>query len=119
MLELIKREWSVLLVCVKEFSFKKITREKLIMETVSNGVAALVAMFVYRLLHSFFEVDSNLKYGVKKVFAPNKIKVTEISQNDFDWIMDWFGNPIIFVVSLFVFSVVEQVVEAYMENRRG
>lgn len=116
--KIIKKELSVLAYSIGVFSFKKITKEKLILEVVSNGVAALVAIFIYRLLHSFFEVDSNLKYGVKKIFAPNKIRATEISQKDFDWVMDWIGDPIIFIISLFVFSIVEQIIETYMQNRR-
>ena len=111
------KEVQVFIESVKAVNYKKLNKKIIIFEMISNGVAALIAYFFYNLIRSYFVVDSNLKYAVKKRFAPSKMKATEISQNDFDWLMDWVANPIIFVFSIVVFSYVEQVMQNYLNNR--
>lgn len=113
----IEKEVAFFVEGVKKARLQKPTREGVFRELISNGVAALIAYFVYNMLRSLFKVESNLKYGLKKTFAPNKIQAMEISERDFDWIMDWFGVPVIFVISIVVFSLVEQVMDHYMKAR--
>ncbi len=117
MLDIIKREISFFMQGAKKARLQKPSKEGIIRELISNGVAALIAYFVYTMLRGIFKVDNNLKYGLKKTFAPNKIDTMEISERDFNWIMDWVGVPIIFVISIIVFSLVEQIMEHYMRAR--
>ena len=120
--ERIIREIKLLLKSISSVNFKKITKQQIISELLSNGIAALCAVFVYNLIHNFFHVERNVPYHVKnslkKILAPDRIKATDISQRDFDWIMDWIGNPLIFIISIIVFSLVEQVMEQYLKDRK-
>ncbi len=117
MMDFIKKEFSFFMEGAKKARLQKPSKEGVIRELISNGVAALIAYFVYSMLRGIFKVDNNLKYGLKKTFAPNRIETMEISERDFNWIMDWVGVPIIFVISIVVFSLVEQIMEHYMEAR--
>lgn len=116
-MEFLKTEFNFFLEGVRKARLQKITKNSIIRELVANGVAGLIAYFVYYLLRSIFKVESNVKYGLKKTFAPGKIQTMEISEKDFSWIMDWIGVPIIFLISVIVFSLVEQVMEHYMDAR--
>lgn len=113
----IEKELAFFIEGVKKARLQKPTKAGILRELISNGVAALIAYFVYTMLRGIFKVENNLKYGLKKTFAPKKIDAMEISEKDFDWIMDWVGVPIIFVISIVVFSLVEQVMEHYMKAR--
>lgn len=113
----IEKEIAFLLEGIKKTRLQKPTRERIFRELISNGVAALIAYFVFKTLRNLFKVDNNLKYGLKKAFAPSKIQTMEISESHFNLIMDWIGVPLIFVISIIVFSIVEQIMDHYMKAR--
>lgn len=111
-------EIKILIASFKDIKIKKVAKEKMIFEFVSNAIAALFAIGVYNFAQSLFIVDSNLKYNLKKTFASRRIQDNEISQEEFEWWSTWIIDPSIFILSIVVFSIVEQVLQNYYDKRK-
>lgn len=86
-----------------------ITRKKILLEMVANGVAGLCALLVYYVLRQFIVVKSlrNL-WGL----AARKDKML-VSKDTFEWI----STILIFIVALYVFTYVEDLLEKYSDER--
>jgi hypothetical protein len=95
---------------LKKTSFPIITRKKVALEMLANGVAALCAILVYTILKKFFVVKSfrNL-WGLA---AKKKGKML-VDKDTFEWM----SGVLIFIIALFVFTYVEELVEKYLEER--
>jgi len=94
---------------LKKTSLPIIKKKKVVMELIANGVAGICAVIVYSLLQRFFVVKSirNL-WGL----AAKKDKML-ISKDTFEWM----STAVVFVVALFVFTYVEDLIENYLEIR--
>ncbi len=105
----IQHEISSFLKAFRGTSFPKISSKKVALEMLANGVAALCAILVYTILQKFIVVKSfkNL-WGI----AAKKDKML-MSKDSFEWI----SGVLIFVIALFVFTYVEELVEKYLEER--
>lgn len=117
-MEFLQRELGFLLQGVKKSKFKKLTKEKVIFELLTNGVAALIAYLIYSLLKSIFHVQSKGSLWWKKNIS-HKESLMDIDKSTFEWIQDWIATPIIFIICLLVFSFVEQVMENYLNARKS
>lgn len=104
------KELALLGKAVKQVRMQPITKKKVIQELVSNGVAGLIALLTTLLLKQFFVVKSikNL-WGI----AAKRDKY-QVSQESFEW-LNWV---LVFLVGLVVFTIVEQVMEKYFEERQ-
>lgn len=116
-MEFLQREFAYLLEGIKKSRLQRLTKEKVFFEILTNGVAALIAYFVYTLLRSIFHVQSKGKLWWKKNIS-HKDTVWDIDKETFEWIEDWIATPIIFIVCLLVFSFVEQIMENYIKARK-
>ncbi len=105
----LEHEKNSFLRSLQKTSFPKITSKKVIMEMIANGVAALCAFIVYKVLQNFIVVKS-----VKNLwgFANKKDKMM-VSKETFETISGIF----IFIIAIFVFTYVEEVIENYLEER--
>ncbi len=103
------RELALLGKACKQVRVQPITKKKVIQELVSNGIAGLIALITASVLKQFFLVKSvkNL-WGI----AGGKSRY-KVSQTSFDWM----NTILVFVVGLVVFTIVEQVMEKYFEER--
>lgn len=106
-----EHELESFLEAVKKTSLPVIKRKKVVMELIANGVAGLCAVIVYSLLQRYFVVKSirNL-WGL----AARKDKML-VSKDTFEWM----STVVVFVVALFVFTYVEDLIEKYLEIREG
>ena len=104
-----QNELNGFLKALKGTSFPRITSKKVTLEMIANGVAALCAMLVYSVLQKFIVVKSirNL-WGI----AAKKDKML-VSKDTFEWI----SGVMIFVIAIFVFTYVEELVEKYLAER--
>ena len=77
---------------------------------VANAVAALCAIIVYTILQKFVVVKSvrNL-WGL----AAKRNRML-VSKDTFEWI----SGILAFVIALFVFTYVEELIEKYLEERQ-
>lgn len=105
----ILKELTLLSKACKQVRIQPITKKKVIQELVSNGVAGLIALLTTSILKHFFVVRSvkNL-WGI----AAKKDKY-KISAESFEW-LNWI---LVFLVGLVVFTIVEQIMEKYFEER--
>ena len=113
----IEKELGYLLQSIKKSRFRKLTKDKVIFELLANGVAAIIAYFIYAILTSIFSVQSKGKLWWKKNVT-HKDTFWDIDKATFEWIEDWIATPIIFIICLLVFSFVEQIMENYLELRK-
>jgi hypothetical protein len=104
-----EHEWNSFLKALKKTQFPRLTRKKVVLEMIANGVAALCAILVYSILRRFFVVKSvrNL-WGL----AAKKDKML-VSKDSFEWM----SSVLIFIVALFVFTYVEDLIERYLKER--
>jgi len=95
---------------LKNTKFKGITKGQVLKELFVNGVSAIIALFVSSILSRFFTVRSfrNL-WGLA---AKKKDKML-IDKDTYEWL----NVIIIFIVGLFVFSIVEELLSKYVEER--
>lgn len=105
-----QHEIDSFLKAIKQTSFPKLSKTKVVMEMIANAVAGLCAIVVYSILQKFFVVKS-----VKNLWglAAKKNK-TLISKDTFEWV----SGILIFIIALFVFTYVESLIEKYLEERR-
>ncbi len=104
-----QHELESFLKALQKTSFPRITRKKVVLEMIANGVAALCALLVYSFLQRFFVVKSirNL-WGL----AARKDKML-VTKDTFEWM----SGVLIFVIALFVFTYVEDLIERYLQER--
>lgn len=104
-----EHELESFLEALRKTSLPVIRKKKVVMELIANGVAGLCAILVYSLLQRFFVVKSirNL-WGL----AARKDKML-VSKDTFEWM----SNVVVFIVALFVFTYVEDLIETYLSVR--
>lgn len=107
----LQHEVNSFLKAIKGTSFPKITSKKVLLEMIANGVAALCAFMVYSVLQRFIVVKSvrNL-WGI----AAKKDKML-VTKDTFEWI----SGVLVFVIAIFVFTYVEELVEKYLAERES
>jgi CDP-diglyceride synthetase len=94
---------------LKQTPFPKISSKKVVMEMVANGVAAVCAFIVYKILQNFVVVKS-----VKNLWGfSNKKDKMMVSKETFETISGIF----IFIIAIFVFTYVEALIENYLKER--
>jgi hypothetical protein len=94
---------------LKKTPFPKITSKKVVMEMVANGVAAICAFIVYKILQNFIVVKS-----VKNLWGlANKKNKMMVSKQAFETI----SSICIFIIAIFVFTYVEELIENYLNER--
>ena len=94
---------------LKKTPFPKISSKKVVMEMVANGVAALCAIVVYKVLQNFIVVKS-----IKNLWGlGNKKDKMMVSKETFETISSIF----IFIIVIFVFTYVEELIENYLKER--
>ncbi len=107
----------------KETRLGKITKEDIIKEFVTNGVAGFISILITSVVHTFFIPNDwknleNAKELIKHKFR-TKIKHEDdniiVLDNTTYMILNW---TIIFIVGLVVFTIVENFMEKYMEIRK-
>lgn len=104
-----EHEKNSFLKSLQKTPFPKITSKKVIMEMVANGVAGLCAFFVYLILQNFIVVKS-----IKNLWGlTNKKDKMMVSKAAFETI----SSISIFIVVLFVFTYVEELIENYLKER--
>jgi len=115
-IENLKQELTFLIEGIKKTRKIKITKASLIKELTCNGIAALVAFLFYSFLSNLFNVKT--KVGL---FIKHKIRhdhsIFDIDRSSFEIIKDWIGTPVIFIISILLFTYIEQVLEKYFEAR--
>lgn len=94
----------------KKVRMEPISKEKIINEIVTNGVAWILSAIVSVLLHRFFVTPSWRNLG-GLIKPKNKIMVDKETFGFINWL-------IIFIVGLFVFTVVERLMEEYLSERK-
>ena len=96
---------------LKKTPFPKINSKQVVMEMVANGVAAICAFIVYKVLQNFIVVKS-----VKNLWGlANKKDKMMVSKATFETISSIF----IFIIALFVFTYVEELIENYLKEREA
>jgi len=104
-----ENERNSFLKSLKKTPFPKITSKKVFMEMIANGIAALCAFIVYRILQNFIVVKS-----VKNLWGlANKKDKMMVSKEAFETISSIF----IFIIAIFVFTYVEELIENYLKER--
>ena len=104
-----EHEKNSFLKSLQKTSFPKISSKKVVMEMVGNAVAALCAFIVYKILQNFIVVKS-----VKNLWGlANKKDKMMVSKEAFETISSIF----IFVIAMFVFTYVEELIENYLKER--
>ena len=104
-----EHECGSFLKSLKKTPFPKITSKKVVMEMIANGVAAVCAFVVYKILQHFIVVKS-----VKNLWGlANKKDKMMVSKETFETISGVF----IFIIAIFVFTYVEELIENYLEER--
>lgn len=108
--DFIKQEFTHLAKAIRESKFNKITKEKVIFELITNGVAAIVSLLVSFILHQVF-VEKSYKNLWGLAVRKNKVAVNGIT-------FEIISGITIFIIGLFVFTIVENVMEKYFEIRK-
>ncbi len=105
----LEHEKNSFLKSFQKTSFPKINRKKVVMEMIANGVAAICAFVVYQVLQNFITVRS-----VKNLWglAARKDKMI-VSKEIFETV----SGICIFIVAIFVFTYVEELIENYLKER--
>lgn len=94
---------------LQKTAFPKITSKKVVMEMIANGVAAICAFLVYKVLQNFIVVKS-----VKNLWGlANKKDKMAVSKETFETVSGIF----IFIIAIFVFTYVEELIENYIKER--
>jgi hypothetical protein len=94
---------------LKKTPFPRINRKQVVMEMIANGVAAICAFIVYKVLQNFIVVKS-----IKNLWGiANKRDKMMVSKTTFETISSIF----IFIIVLFVFTYVEELIENYLKER--
>jgi hypothetical protein len=106
-----KNELNAFVRAVKNSKFKGITWAQVFTELLINGISAIIALFVSSLLGKFFAVR-NLR-NLWGLAARKKSKIL-IDKDTYEWL----NIIIIFVIGLFVFSIVEEILSKYLEERK-
>lgn len=104
-----EREWEKFYLAFRKTPWPSLSKRAVLMEIIANGVAGLCALIVYMILQQFFVVKS-----VKNLWglAARKDKML-ISKDAFEWT----SGILVFVIALFVFTYVENLIEKYLEER--
>ncbi len=124
-MEQLKKE---LILFVKALSSAKITnlsREKLIIELTTNGVAllftVLISSWVHGLISAFFRRKTGADRIAEKVHFlekfQNKSKII-VEEETISFMEEWGTGFIVFVIGLFIFTYLEKVMELYLASRR-
>ncbi|HSY60999.1 MAG TPA: hypothetical protein VK796_03940 [Cytophaga sp.] len=104
-----EHERSSFLRSIKKTPFPKITSKKVMMEMLANGIAAICAFIVYKILQNFIVVKS-----VKNLWGlANKKDKMIVSKQAFETI----SSICIFIIAIFVFTYVEELIENYLSER--
>ena len=104
-----EHEKNSFLKSLQRTSFPRITSKKVFFEMIANGVAALCAFIVYKILQNFIVVKS-----VKNLWGlANKKNKMMVSKEAFETISGIF----IFIIAIFVFTYVEALIENYLKER--
>ena len=104
-----RRELASFFSALRQTPFPRITKTKVALELIANGVAGICAIIVYSILQKFFVVKS-----IKNLWglAAKKNK-TLVSKDTFEWM----SGILVFIIALFVFTYVESLIEKYLEER--
>lgn len=105
-----KNEIDAFFRAVKQTKFTGISYAHVGKELLVNGISAILAIGVSALLSKFFTVKSfrNL-WGIAK--RKDKLLVDKDTY-------EWLNAGILFIVGLFVFSIVEDILNKYVEERK-
>ena len=118
------KELKYLKLALQQTKLTRITKETVIKEFVTNGVAGIVSLVISSLIHTFFiPMDWKNLDNAKELVKHNwRTKIrgvddsTIVVDNTTYFILNWI---IIFFVGLIVFTIVENFMERYLELRKN
>lgn len=112
-----KEELNLFGEAIKLSKGKRPTKQKIIRELISNGIAWIISLGVSFIVHGFFEernLKNQTKYAIGKILNRGEMKDKTLVDPETLSIIQWL---IVFVIGLFIFSIIEHVTENYLELR--
>lgn len=103
----------------------KITKQKLVLELITNGVALLVTLLISGWVKSVVETFFRKKTVGDKIAEKvkflqryqNKDKIA-VDQETLSFTEEWLSAIVVFIIGLFIFTYIEKVMEIYLDRRK-
>ena len=120
----LKEELATLKQAIKNTRFTRLSKEHIIKEFVTNGVAGIVSILVSALVHNFFipndwkdlsNAKELIKHGWRTRVKKEDDHIIVLDSTTYE-ILNW---TILFLVGLIVFTFVENLMENYLELRKN
>lgn len=113
----LKEELSLFSEALKLSKAKRPTKQKIIRELISNGIAWIISLGVSFIIHGFFEernLKNQAKHAIGKFLNRGEMKDKTLVDSETLSLIQWL---IVFIIGLFIFSIIEHITENYLDLR--